>query len=260
MTQAFREAAEILWAHWQAETCIRTLPEHCRPMNPEEGYEVQKALVEVSGQKAVGYKIAASSKAGQRHLKITHPVYGRLLESKIRFCGEEANWIDHPMSVAELEFAFRFDRDMPPRAVPYEMPEIMAFVDAMHIGLELPGSRFVDAAAAGIAQIIADNASANIYVLGPEAPANWRGLNLARHKVRLMVNGFEKTSGVGGDALGDPRLSLTWLVNQLSRNGLTMAKGQLVTTGVCGMPVPVSRGDHVVGDFGAFGKVDVRLV
>ncbi len=164
------------------------------------------------------------------------------------------------MSVAELEFAFRFDRDLSPRDVPHEVAEVMAFVDAMHIGIELPGSRFKDAAAAGIAQIIADNASANLYVLGPEAPGNWRGVDLAAHKVRMLVGGFERTQGQGSDALGDPRLALTWLVNQLSRSGLTIAKGQLVTTGVCGQPLPVTRGDHIIGDFGIFGEVSVRLV
>jgi 2-keto-4-pentenoate hydratase len=97
-------------------------------------------------------------------------------------------------------------------------------------------------------------------VLGPEAPENWRGADLATHKVRMVVGGMERTRGRGSDALGDPRLALTWLVNQLSQSGLTMAKGQLITTGVCGQPWPVARGDHIIGDFGIFGEVSARLV
>ncbi len=260
MSNSEGEAAEILWKSWQAGTCMEVLPEACRPADIEAGYRTQQALVEVSGQKPVGYKIAASSQAGQSHLKITHPVYGRLLASQCLKTGENAKWIDHPMSVAELEFAFRFDRDMPVRAKPYEMDEVMAHVGAMHIGIELPGSRFIDAAAAGIAQLIADNASANIYVLGPKASGNWRDVDLAAHKVKMLVDGEEKTKGQGADALGDPRLALTWLVNALSQQGFAMQQGQLVTTGVCGMPVPVAKGQKVIGDFGIFGKVSVGLV
>ena len=259
MSNSEREAAEILWNNWQADTCIETLPEACRPADIEAGYRVQEALVEVSGQKPVGYKIAASSKAGQEHLKLSHPVYGRLLASQCMESGDNAKWIDHPMSVAELEFAFRFDRDVPVRTEPYEMDQVMDYVGAMHIGIELPGSRFIDAAAAGIAQLIADNASANIYVLGPKVEG-WRDIDIAAHKVKMIVDGEEKTKGQGADALGDPRLALTWIVNQLSQNGVTMQQGQLVTTGVCGMPVPVFKGQKVIGDFGVFGKVSVKLV
>lgn len=260
MNDLEHQAAKILWTSWKSDACVETLPESCQPADIDAGYRVQQALVEVSGQKPVGYKIAASSQAGQAHLKITHPVYGRLLASQCLASGKNAKWIDHPMSVAELEFAFRFDRDVPLRTEPYEMDEVMAHVGAMHIGIELPGSRFIDAAAAGIAQIIADNASANFYVLGPKASGDWRDVDLAAHKVKMLVDGEEKTKGQGADALGDPRIALTWLVNQLGKQGLAMEQGQLVTTGVCGMPVPVFKGQKVIGDFGVFGKVSVGLV
>ncbi len=260
MNNLERAAAEILWESWQHGTCVVTLPEACRPTDIETGYRVQQALVEVSAQKPIGYKIAASSQAGQEHLKVTHPVYGRLLASQCLASGGNAKWIDHPMSVAELEFAFRFDRDVPVRSMPYDMDEVMAHVGAMHIGIELPGSRFIDAAAAGIPQLIADNACANIYVLGPKVAGNWREIDLAAHKVKMIVDGEETTKGQGADALGDPRLALTWLVNELGQQGLTMEQGQLVTTGVCGMPVSVFKGQTVVGDFGVFGEVSVALV
>ncbi len=260
MVDSEHEAAEILWANWQNGTCISTLPERCRPGDIAAGYRVQRELVDLSRQKPVGYKIAASSKAGQSHLRITHPVYGRLLASKVLESGGRVKWIDHPMSVAELEFAFRFDRDVVPRERPYKMDEVMDHVNVMHIGIELPGSRFVDAAAAGIAQIIADNASAGRYVLGPETKGGWREVDLACQKVRMLVDGETRTVGQGSDALGDPRLALAWLVNQLAGSGVTMKNGQLVTTGVCGMPVPVFQGQHIIGEFGEFGKVSLTLV
>ena len=260
MTDTAQRAARILWELWRGGTFVDGLPGDCRPADLAAGYAVQAAMTRLSGQRPVGYKIAASSAAGQQHLKITHPVYGRLYDSQMVADGGRAAWIDHPMSMAELEFAFEIAETVPVRAAPYEWPELSDFVAAMHIGIELPGSRFMDPAAAGIAQIVADNACAGYYTKGPRTSAGWRDADLAGHRVKMRVNGVEKTTGVGSDALGDPRLSLAWLVNELSRNGIALAAGQLVTTGVCGQPVPVFRGDEVTGDFGCFGTVRVQMV
>ena len=59
--------------------------------------------------------------------------------------------------------------------------------------------------------------------------------------------------------LGDPRLALTWLVNELSGLGVTLKAGQVVTTGTCTTPIPIGHGDAVHADFGAVGSVDVRF-
>jgi len=60
--------------------------------------------------------------------------------------------------------------------------------------------------------------------------------------------------------LGDPLLALTWLANELSGLGLTLKKGEVVTTGTCVPPIPIAPGDTVVADFGALGTVSARIV
>ena len=59
--------------------------------------------------------------------------------------------------------------------------------------------------------------------------------------------------------LGDPRVALTWLANELSRLGIPLAAGQLVTTGTCVIPMAIAPGDRVRGDFGSLGAVSVRM-
>ena len=59
--------------------------------------------------------------------------------------------------------------------------------------------------------------------------------------------------------LGDPREALAWLANELSHLNLTLAAGQVVTTGTCLVPLAVEPGHHFVADFGTFGTVDVWL-
>lgn len=60
--------------------------------------------------------------------------------------------------------------------------------------------------------------------------------------------------------LGDPRIALTWLVNELGRHGIALGEGEIVTTGTCVVPVPVAPGDIVTGDYGAFGSLQVRFM
>ena len=73
------------------------------------------------------------------------------------------------------------------------------------------------------------------------------------------MNGVLVESGYGRNVLGDPRVALTWLVNELSALGISCEPGQVVTTGTCRLPVTVKPGDVVAADFGAFGRVSCRF-
>jgi len=52
---------------------------------------------------------------------------------------------------------------------------------------------------------------------------------------------------------------LTWLANELSRLGIALAEGQVVTTGTCVAPLAVGPADHVFADFGTLGSVELRF-
>ncbi len=73
------------------------------------------------------------------------------------------------------------------------------------------------------------------------------------------VVGKVTREGSGAQVLGDPRVALTWLANELSKLGITLAAGQVVTTGTCLTPLPVAPGDHVTADFGELGSVTLRF-
>lgn len=254
-----RKAAEVIWRAWSAREAIDAIPEDCRPANIEAGYRVQDALIAVSGEAVVGYKIAATSKAGQTHLAINHPISGRILASRVFADGDTVPISDSRMALLETEFAFVIGEDLPARAEPYEWPEVMARVARLHLAIELPDTRFVDVAGAGAPQLIAECACADRFLLGPEAPPAWRDLNLAEVVVSIAVNGTQASVGLGADALGDPRFALAWLANQLSGRGMGLKAGEIVTTGICGMPTPGKAGDHAVATFEGLGNVEIRL-
>ena len=167
------------------------------------------------------------------------------------------------MRVAEPEMAFVFAHDLPARAQPYGVDEVMQAVASLHPSIEIPNSRFAVFTQAGEAQLLADNACAHQFILGPRAPESWRALDLATHPVSARVTHRDDQAwtrqGSGAAVLGDPRVALTWLVNELGAQGIGMQVGQFVTTGTCMPPLELTEGDEVLADFGVLGRIGMRF-
>ncbi len=85
-------------------------------------------------------------------------------------------------------------------------------------------------------------------------------MDLASHPGRVLRNGVLAEEGVGRNVLGDPRIALTWLANELSRHGMTLKAGEVVTTGTCAKPLAIAAGDRIEGDLGALGRVSVTII
>ena len=254
-----RSASDLLWNCWEGGLRLAALPEPLRPRTRQEGYAIQARLEDRSVAPIFGWKIAATSVAGQAHINVDGPLAGRLLREKAFASGATLPFGANHMRVAEAEFAFRMGRDLPPRAEPYRVDEVLDAAGALHPAIEIPDSRYDDFTIVGAPQLIADNACAHLFVLGPEAPASWRDIDLVEHAVTASIDGRVTREGRGANVLGDPRVALTWLVNELSGLGLTLKAGEVVTTGTCLTPLPIAPGDAVSADFGVLGRVSAGL-
>jgi 2-keto-4-pentenoate hydratase len=249
-------AAAALWRHWQESLRVRELPEHCRPLSRTEGYAIQSRLADLSGQQVTGWKIAATSAAGQAHIGVDGPIAGRLLNKRVLESGAIVSLSGNLMRVAEAEFVFRFRTNLEKRQQPYSMGEVLDAVDELCPAIEVPDSRYEDFTVVGAPQLIADNACACWFLLGPPVTVNWREYDLAQHPVTGYRNDKLASRGSGANVLGDPRAALSWIANELNTFGNGLAAGQIVTTGTCIPPIAVEPGDHVRMDFGPFGTVE----
>ena len=219
-TERSEAAARAIWQAWSGHHLIDGVPEACRPGTAAEGYAVQAALARLAGARPVGWKIAATSAAGQKHIGVGGPLAGRLWESKLHRSGVTLPAGHLHMAVVEAEFAFRLGRDLPGGNGDYTVDAVMDAVAALHPAIEIPDSRFNDFTVVGAAQLIADNGCTEYCVLGLEAPAAWRDVDLPAHPVVVTIDGEEAATGKGANALGDPRLALTWLANDRIRHGV----------------------------------------
>ena len=258
-------AARLLWQHREAGSALEALPPPLRPLGRSDAHAIQACLPRVTGRAVVGWKIAATSTAGQAHIGVSGPLAGRVLAGLVDADDDAVSLAGNRMCVAEPEFAFRVGRALAPRSAPYAVEEVLEAVDALLPSIEVPNSRFADFVRAGEPQLIADDACAHRFALGVPTGADWRRIDLRIHRVRATVCGADGRErlvreGDGTAVLGDPRVALTWLVNELSGLGVTLEAGQFVSTGTCMVPLAVKPGDQVEVDYGPLGRVGARFV
>jgi 2-keto-4-pentenoate hydratase len=228
-----QEAARTIWGNWQNNTKLDELPTAYRPQNRQEGYAVQAMLPMVASRTVLGWKIAATSAVGQAHINVSGPMAGRILSGQVLQDGDEVPAHGNWMRVAEPEIAFVMRSNLLARTTAYSLDEVMQAVGALHPSL------------------------------GPQAPELWRDIDLSKHAVNAQVTASNgavwKREGTGAAVLGDPRIALTWLANELTSQGISLHAGQFVTTGTCMTPLELSPGDHVHADFGVLGRVGLRF-
>jgi 2-oxo-3-hexenedioate decarboxylase len=105
--------------------------------------------------------------------------------------------------------------------------------------------------------VIADNASAGAFYLGPVArrPAELPDPRLIGCVVR--VNGEVAMTAAGAAVMGHPAASVAYLANQLHAEGEGLRAGQLVFSGGVTAPVPVVAGGSVTFEFDGLGAIEV---
>src|SRR2546423_8861673 len=104
-------ASDMLWDHWRRGRRIDALPDGIRPRTREDGYAIQARLERRTALPLFGWKIAATSKAGQAHIAVHGPMAGRLLAERVAESGSRVPFGNNHMRVAEAEFAFRMAVD-----------------------------------------------------------------------------------------------------------------------------------------------------
>ena len=254
-----KKAAELIWNSWENGNLIDKLPSKFVPKTKLEAYNVQQVYESFSKSPLFGWKIAATSKAGQSHIGVKNPLIGRILKEKVFVHNTTIKNSKNNMSVAEPEIAFRFKNDLFPKKESYTDDEILQAVGTMHPAIELPDSRFKNFSNVGEFILIADNACAHQFIIGPKMSEEWRVTNLSELKISIRSSNGSVNRGSGSNVLGSPYLALNWLVNELSKNNITIKKGQYVSTGTCAKPLNFSPGDKITADYGKLGQIYTEI-
>ena len=190
----------------------------------------------------------------QQALRTETPIYGRVYSQCIKQSPFTINFDDLSSPIPEAEYQVFLGRDLPPRVEEYKISEVADAVSSVHPGLELAECRFKhDKQFPPLEAILADGAGSGVLVYGPPI-TDWENVDIANNEVSLLRNGNLQRTGTALKALEHPLIPLTWLANELSRTGIGMKTGQLVSTGTLTGMLMAKKGETFIADFGVLGK------
>ncbi len=225
----------------------------------EAGYAVQRRNTDrwvAGGRRVTGRKIGLTSPAVQLQLGVDQPDFGTLFADNEYGDGSElpATRVLQPRAEGEVALVLEHDLD----AAPHGFAEIVRAV-----AFALPAIEIADSRIAGwdirIADTVADNASAGLYVVGGR-PMPLAAVDVRAVPMRMSVNGAEVSTGSGAACLGNPLQAARWLADVSCASGTPLRAGDVLMTGALGPMWAISAGDEVVADFGPLGTVSTRLI
>jgi 2-keto-4-pentenoate hydratase len=255
-------AADTLFDMRQAKRTVGALPPGVVPESLAGAYHVQERLVQkllaLLGGKTIGYKAAATNVTAQKQMDVDGPFFGTLLSATTQNSPAALPSSAFTLRIVEAEFGFEMGSDVPPSDEPYTADSISLFIAHALPAIEVVDHRFYDWSLVGAPSLAADNAIHGAWVEG--APAhNWRGIDLSRHPVSVIVNGSPWRTGSGANVLGNPLTVVAWLANELPKHGRILRRGEKISTGTTAEVYFANRGDRVTADFGVLGKAEVRF-
>src|SRR6476661_1115467 len=134
----------------------------------ETAYLAQQAFVQAkidAGERLVGYKLGLTSRNKQVAMGVDSPLYGRVTSSMLSTYGEpiRLDRFIHPR--VESEIAFLLARDV---TAPATITSVLAATEVVLGAVDVLDSRY-ESFKFTLADVVADNASAGAFFLGPVA-------------------------------------------------------------------------------------------
>jgi len=249
------QVAEILIGGERDRREVPQISESHGDLDQSAAYAAQQLFVQSkldAGDRLVGYKLGLTSRNKQRAMGVDSPLYGRVTSSMLSTYGEPVRFdrFIHPR--VESEIAFLIGREI---AAPATVTSVLAATDLVYGAVDVLDSRY-QGFKFTLSDVVADNASAGAFYLGPIAlpPA---ALELHTLGCVVRVDGEVVMTAAGAAVMGHPAASVAWLVNRLAEQGESLQPGQLIFSGGVTAPVPLVAGGSVTFEFDGLGVIEV---
>jgi 2-oxo-3-hexenedioate decarboxylase len=223
----------------------------------ETAYAAQWAGIRerlAAGETLTGAKLGLTSRPKQRTMGVDQPLYG-WLTSGMQLDGFEPlpldRWI-HPR--IEPEIAFLLGRELSGQV---SIADVLSATEGVFAALEVIDSRYADFSFT-LPDVVADNASAGGYLVGPQlrSPSELEDLRLLGVVVRQ--DGEILHTAAGAAVMGHPAAAVAWLSKQLADVGRTLPAGSIVLSGALTDAVPLRAGASLVAEFDGLGAIEVH--
>ncbi|WP_420123261.1 2-keto-4-pentenoate hydratase [Nakamurella sp.] len=247
--------ADVLIAGERDRTEVAQFSDSYPDIDVATAYAAQRAFVQSkldAGERLVGYKLGLTSRNKQQAMGVDSPLYGRVTSSMLSTYGDPIPFerFIHPRVESEIAFLLKDDV-----VAPATVTSVLAATDLIYGAVDVLDSRY-QGFKFTLTDVVADNASAGAFYLGPIAR---RPEDLELHLIGCVVrvDGEVAMTAAGAAVMGHPAASVAWLANQLAAEGETLKAGQLVFSGGVTAPVPVVPGGSVTFEFDGLGAIEV---
>lgn len=200
------------------------------------------------GDRKIGLKLAFTNRKAMAHLGVDAPVYGVLFAAMQVPDGGQLALQGLIRPRAEPEIAFLLSRRLDGAA---SLDQALRAVQAVAAAVEIIDSRYRDFHFSS-ADVVADNASACAFVLGPWQPPS---MELGALTVEVELDGKLVAQGSSASILDHPLQALMAAARLASDAGHPLEAGTIVLTGSATDPVVLSAGSHMVVHFAQLGSV-----
>lgn len=207
------------------------------------------------GARLSGRKIGLTSVAVQKQLGVDQPDYGMLFADMEVPDGAQVAPGRLLQPRAEAEVAFVLGRDLDAEAP--TLAEVARAVDYAVCAIEIVDSR-IEGWDIRIADTVADNGSAGLYVLGSRM-RRLADTDLALCGMVARRNGEIVSLGAGAACLGNPLLATRWLAQAMYTAGRPLRAGDVVLSGALAPMVPVAPGDFFEAEIQGLGGARVAF-
>jgi len=248
-------AGQMLAQAWRSGSQLPELPEAARPRTLREGYDLQDRFIALTGDVVAGWKLGVGSPNAMRAAGLARPLVGRVLQSH---CHQPDAVVPLPGAApitVEFEIAFVLGCDIGPDGPPASLADA---VSETRVTFELVLSRFSDRRSVGWPSFAGDNVGFEALVVGN--PIDPEQIDAIAQDVVVSVDGEEKARGLAGDDLSYPWKALAALMDHARERGITLHRGQIITTGAIARPFDVAgRGARISARFPG-GHLHMRTV
>jgi 2-oxo-3-hexenedioate decarboxylase len=222
----------------------------------DTAYQAQRAFVQSkldAGERFVGYKLGLTSRNKQQAMGLDAPLYGRVTSGMLSAYGDpiRLDRFIHPR--VESEIAFLLARDI---EGPATVTSVLAATEVVFGAVDVLDSRY-ESFQFTLTDVVADNASAGAFYLGPVARRLDELEDLRLLGCVVRVDGDVVMTAAGAAVMGHPAASVAWLADQLAKDGEVLRAGQLIFSGGVTAPVPVVAGRSVTFEFDGLGAIEV---
>jgi 2-keto-4-pentenoate hydratase len=244
------QAANLLLNARRNHTTIADLPLELQPQSLEEAAIVHGIMAAAFGPIG-GWKIGAGSPDAT-------PFFAPMPLAWMARSGTLLAGPRFRYRVLEAEIAFLLGKDLPARAKPYSLDEVVAAIASCHPIIEELESGLTDPKAAAHLSMLADLQMHGGFIYGP-AFDGWKAIDFATETVTLAINGALRIERTGSNTSGDLTRLLPWLANNGAARTGGLKAGQWITTGSWIGNQPAPPASEVEVRFAHAGRASLRF-